>query len=245
MFSAAFILLLVSITLNTILYSQLRRYYTWLYAVELDPLGLSYFHETQVQLPEEGSRTVVFFGDSRAAQWIEPGVGGFTFINRGIGNQTTAQVLLRFDEHIVPLHPDIIVMQAGINDLKTLPLFPGQEAEIISNCKENIRQIVEKSLQLDSIVVISTIFPIGNVPWERRLVWSDAIDKARLEVNEYIKGLATDHVLVFDAAALLSDSDGKLISEYGLDELHLTASGYEILNVELTALLQGVNKNGK
>jgi lysophospholipase L1-like esterase len=46
---------------------------------------------------------------------------GFSFVNRGINTQTSAQVLGRFDKHVVPLHPNIVIVQVGINDLKTIP----------------------------------------------------------------------------------------------------------------------------
>ena len=242
-FFAAFFLALVSITLNIVLYSQLRRYYTLLYAVELDPLGLTYYRDTQVQPPMDGVQTVVFLGDSRAAQWTEPVLPGFTFRNRGIGNQTTAQILYRFDEQIAPLQPQIIVLQLGINDLKAIPLFPRRKAEIIASCKNNIRQIVEKSLDLHTTVLITTIFPIGEVPLQRQLVWSDDIDAARVDVNEFIKELASDHVLVFDAAAVLADSNGKIKPAYSYDTLHLNPAGYEILNDELVKVLEQIKSS--
>ncbi len=53
------------------------------------------------------------------------------FVNRGIGNQTTAQVLGHFHAHVAPLHPQTIILQVGINDLKTIPLFPEQAETII------------------------------------------------------------------------------------------------------------------
>jgi lysophospholipase L1-like esterase len=238
MFFAALFLALVSVTLNIVLYSQLKRYYTYVYAIELDPLGLEYYRDAQALPAVEGAQTIVFFGDSRAAQWTEPTLQGFTFTNRGIGNQTTAQVLNRFDEHIVHLQPDVIILQVGINDLKTIPLFPGRKAEIISNCKDNIGRIVEKSLEAGSVVVLTTIFPIGEIPLQRRLVWSNDIEEARVEVNEYIRRLAAENVLIFDSAALLSDSHGTIKPEYGYDTLHLNPVGYDVLNLELIKLLE-------
>jgi hypothetical protein len=114
-----------SVLLNFVLYSQLRKYYALLYAVVLDPRGLAYFQEnSDQQKPNENLQTVVFFGDSRAAQWPDPNLEGFWFVNRGIGNQTSSQIVNRFEEHIVPLQPDIVVLQLCINDLKTIPLFP-------------------------------------------------------------------------------------------------------------------------
>jgi lysophospholipase L1-like esterase len=238
LFYTILLLFTFSIVLNIFLYSQVRQYSIWLHIVELDPLGLSYFDDSPIEKPAEGSTTVVFYGDSRAAQWPSPALDGFWFVNRGIGSQTTAQVTSRFAEHIAPLQPGVVVLQVGINDLKTVTLFPERKMEIISNCKENIRRIIDASLRSDSMVVVSTIFPIGKAPRDHTQVWSSDIDEAIVDVNRYIRSLATDQVLVFDAARLLSDKNGKLKQEYSSDGLHLNEAGYAILNSELVKLLE-------
>lgn len=232
-----------SVLLNIFLYFQLRKYYTMLYAVELDPLGLSVFEDANPPKADENLQRIVFYGDSRAAQWPNPKVQGYDFLNRGIGNQTTSQVLLRFDTDVVPLKPDVILLQVGINDLKTIPLFPGGRENIVSNCKENIQQMIENSRRQRATVLLSTIFPTGQVPLQRRLVWSDEIEAAIVEVNAYIKSLAADDVIVFDAAKILSDFSGKLKPEYSYDELHLNQAGYDVLNAELPNLLKKLKDN--
>ena len=69
-FVAVLVTLAFSIFLNLFLYSRLRKYYTLLYAVELDPLGLSYFQNSaDLKQFKNNSSGVVFFGDSRAAQY--------------------------------------------------------------------------------------------------------------------------------------------------------------------------------
>ena len=235
--------LAVSVFLNLLLYSRLRKYYTLLYAVELDPLGLSYFQNGVDQQKFDDKRSeVVFFGDSRAAQWPDPQLEEFSFINRAIGNQTSAQVANRFEVHVRPLQPDIVVIQVGINDLKTIPLFPGRKQDIVSNCEANIETIVQDSLEMGSTVIITTIFPAGQVPLHRRLVWSEEITKAIEEVNHYIRGLAQDPVILFDAAVILSHPNGQMRREYRLDELHLNKEGYEALNLELIKILKNLEK---
>jgi lysophospholipase L1-like esterase len=238
-----FLCLIFSFLVNLLLYTQLRKYYTLLYAVELDPLGLSYFQENTVSSEKDRFlQTVVFYGDSRAAQWPSPAVEGFQFINRGIGNQTTAQVAGRFDEQIMPIKPDVVVLQLCINDLKTIPLFPGRRQQIISDCESNLQEIVERSLDLRSIVVISTIFPLGKVPLERRLVWSGEIEQSRQEVNQFIRNLSSDRVIVLDAETLLADDKGKIKQEYSFDTLHLNEAGYQALNLELTRILASIKQ---
>lgn len=229
--------LLGSIALNAILYRELRKYYGLLYESQLEPLGLSYFQGESTPQSNDVP-IVVFFGDSRAAQWSAPQVEGYTFINRGIGNQTSAQVLLRFEEHIQSLHPDVVIIQVCVNDLKTIPLFPEQQDKIISDCKTNIGSIVQKSLELKSAVILTTIFPTsGNIPLARRPVWSDEIDKAIDDVNNFIMNYKADNVVIFDTTRILSNSEGDTKSEYVYDLLHLNDKGYEALNAELVKIL--------
>lgn len=232
--------LVVSGVLNIVLYKELTGYYKLLYAGELDPLGLSYFQDQENEISTIFP-IVVFFGDSRAAQWIIPPVDGFNFVNRGIGNQTSAQVANRFDAHIKPLKPQIIIVQVGINDLKTIPLFPERKQEIIDNCEANIEKIVYDSLNANTTVILTTIFPVsGNVPLTRRLVWSDDIYQAIDEVNIFIASLEDEKVIIFDTASILSNAERKIKPEYRLDLLHLNEYGYETLNLELVKILEHI-----
>jgi lysophospholipase L1-like esterase len=64
-----------------------------------------------------------------------------------------------------------------------------------------------------------------------------------MNVNSYIRSLATDKVIVFDAASLLSEVNGKLKPEYTADGLHLNEAGYITLNVELVKLLESMQKS--
>jgi hypothetical protein len=93
------------------------------------------------------------------------------------------------------------------------------------------------------VVIVSTIFPTGEVPLQRRLVWSDEIEAAIVDVNSFIRSLTMEKVVIFDAAALLSDANGKMKFEYSADELHLNQAGYETLNRELTLLLKAIQES--
>ncbi|MEQ8753679.1 MAG: GDSL-type esterase/lipase family protein [Coleofasciculus sp. G1-WW12-02] len=169
--------------------------------------------------------------------WVAPAkLNGFSFINRGIGNQTSTQVLGRFEQHILPLNTDIIVVQVGINDLKAIPLFPQQKATIISNCKANIQQIVARSLNRDATVILTTIFPIGPVPLIRQPFWSPDVAQAVKEVNAYLYSLKAKNVLILDAYSLLGENQ-QVQSQYVYDTLHINRRGYKALNQELTKML--------
>ena len=238
MIVALLVALVVSVLLNIVLFKQLLGYYKLLYAGELDPLGLSYFQDQGAEISDDLPK-VVFFGDSRAAQWSAPTAAGFTFINRGIGNQTSSQVASRFAAHVSPLDPQIIILQVGINDLKTIPLFPERKQEIIETTEANIQKIVQDSLDADAAVILTTIFPAsGNVPLARRLIWSNDVYLAIDEVNLFIQSLENEKVIIFDTASLLSNAEGKTKPEYSFDLFHINQFGYETLNIELLKLLE-------
>jgi len=229
----------VSLTFNALLFVQARNYYLKLNATNLDPFGLRTFSADSLPdaVSAASTATVVFFGDSRAQMWSAPAnLKGFSFANRGINTQTSAQVLGRFDKHVVPLRPNIIIVQVGINDLKTIPLFPDRKAAIITNCKTNIQQIVARSVNSGATVILTTIFPIGPVPLSRQPFWSPDIAQAVSEVNAYLYSLKARNVLILDAYSLLAEN-GKVHSNYVDDTLHINARGYEALNQKLTKVL--------
>ncbi|MGK7904055.1 MAG: SGNH/GDSL hydrolase family protein [Hormoscilla sp.] len=227
-----------SIVLNFRLYNRAKQYYLELNETRLDPLGLSHYPINLQQLPNANKMRVIFLGDSRAASWIAPQLDGYRFINRGVCSQTSVQTIGRFAEHLGFLQDgDVVVIQVGINDLKTIALFPERRQSIVANCKNNIQAIVEASRKKGATVIVTTIFPVGEVPLERKPFWSDAIDRAITDVNAYIETLAEDGSHLFDVFSLLADSEGMMQQQYAKDELHLNERGYAILNQKLVQIL--------
>ena len=92
------------------------------HAARLDPAGLEVHAADRARPPADGRPVLVLFGDSRAAMWPPPaGLPEYAVENRGVGYQTTAQIALRIDADVAPLHPAVVVLEAGVNDLKRLP----------------------------------------------------------------------------------------------------------------------------
>lgn len=232
------VLLGCSLGLNFVLFQRAIRYHAAYAATQLDPLGLDeHPRGAQAIVRNQGPR-IVFFGDSRAAGWPAPeAVRGVQFINRGIGGETTVQALGRFPQHVAPLRPHRVVIQLGINDLKSIPIFPSRKDAIIRQCKENLRRIVELSIESGANVTITTVFPTGRVPWERRIFWSEDVALAVHDVNAFIHSLKGERVDVFDAYRVLVAADGLINPAYSRDFLHLNAAGYAALNRELAGML--------
>lgn len=229
-----------SIIFNIILYNQAKKYYLQVNETRLDPFGLNHYPVNLKKAVEKDKIRVVFFGDSRADGWISPKITGYKFINRGIHAQTSVQTLERFEYHVNSLQPNIIIIQVGVNDLKTIALFPERRNSIVANCRANLKQIVDESKELGATVILTTIFPVGEAPIQRKPFWSDDIRLAVNEVNAFIATLTEDKVVIFDAFSILADSQGMMLQEYALDELHLNDRGYEILNQELVQILDKI-----
>ncbi|HSE83848.1 MAG TPA: GDSL-type esterase/lipase family protein [Thermodesulfobacteriota bacterium] len=241
-------LLISSVALNVVLYLKAQNflqdrnfYYLKLSKILLDPdpLKLSFYSEKNKQLDLTSSTlpVVVFFGDSRAYHWVLPSnIHGFLLINRGIGGQTSADVMDRFAYDIKPLKPNVIILQVGINDLTNIPIFFLQKQIIIDNCKANISKIVSESQSIGSTVILTTIFPLGRLPHDQMSFWSDVITAIN-DVNDYIRSLGGERVIIFDTTQALADDQGLVKREYSQDVIHLNDSGYRVLNAELEKVL--------
>src|SRR6202007_2148255 len=90
-------------------------------AVFTDDYGqLARYREANGRLgrPAASDNRVVFFGDSITDIWkLENYFPGKPYVNRGIGGQTTPQMLVRFRQDGVDLHPKVVVILAGTNDI--------------------------------------------------------------------------------------------------------------------------------
>jgi len=206
-------------------------------AIRLDPAGLSVY-AAERKRPPAGLPILALFGDSRALMWSQPiAPAGYRVINRGIGNQTTAQMLLRLEPDVTSLRPAVVVIEGGVNDLKAIADFPDQRSRIVAECEANLQQIVERCRQSGATVVLVTVFDIGDVALWRRPFWSSQVADAVREVNAFLPTLASERVRLFDANLVLSDGRGQIQRAYQLDHLHLSPAGYAALTERLSPLL--------
>ena len=178
----------------------------------------------------QGTR-VIFFGDSRIEGWHpRPELGGAEIIWRGVAGETTAQMLHRFAYDVIALDPAVVVIEAGINDLVAGAAL-GREAEVAHATTENIAALVGAARSASVEVWLMTVLrPARPAPW-RLPFWSDEIHDRVSQVNESLRGLAGDGVVIIDADDRLAGDAGIMPARYASDTLHLNRSGYEQLNL--------------
>ena len=180
----------------------------------------------KVGLPKKDEGRVVFMGDSITEEWSNLYPEYFTekgYINRGIGGQTTPQMLIRFKPDVVDLKPEIVVVLAGTNDIagNTGP----SNAKMIT---DNIFSMAEIAKAYQMKVVLSSILPVYEYDWAREIKDPPSTIQA---VNDALKQYASDQGLIYlDYFSSMVDERQGLNSDYTSDGVHPNESGYILMS---------------
>src|SRR5579871_5394224 len=108
--------------------------------------------------PATGENRVVFMGDSLTDGWrLEEYFPRMPYVNRGIGGQTTPQMLIRFRPDVIALRPAVVVILGGTNDIggNTGPM----RIEDIAN---NLASMAELAHVHRIRVILSSVLPVHN-----------------------------------------------------------------------------------
>jgi len=130
-------------------------------AVFTDDFGqLSRYHDANAALkpPAAGENRVVFFGDSITDIWhLDQYFPGKPYLNRGIGGQTTPQMLVRFRQDVIDLDPRIVIILAGTNDIagNTGPMR-------LEDIEANYASMAELARARQIKVIYSSVLPVHN-----------------------------------------------------------------------------------
>ena len=184
------------------------------YQKENEALGLSPLNETRV----------VFIGNSITEGWSLHHPEFFMdkpYINRGIGGQTTPQMLIRFRQDVIDLKPTIVVILAGTNDIagNTGPMT----LEMIVN---NIISMTEIAHANGIKVIISSVLPAFDYSWKPGL----NPDKKIPMLNDMLKQYAENKGFVYlDYFSSMVDERNGLKKEYGADGVHPNEMGYKVM----------------
>jgi acyl-CoA thioesterase I len=115
--------------------------------------------DSEVRPPKAGENRVVFLGDQITENWSAEGNGEFfsgkPYLNRGIRDQSTAQMLVRFRQDVIELQPKVVIIQAGTNDLGGLtgPVTEGM-------MMENFMSMTELAKLHGVRVVLASVLPV-------------------------------------------------------------------------------------
>jgi lysophospholipase L1-like esterase len=195
----------------------------------------------ELKLHTTPNNRVVFMGNSITEGWIQVRPEFFMdrdYINRGIGGQTTPQMLLRFRQDVVDLNPKAVIILAGTNDIAGNSGYISLEA-IIST----IKSMAEIANANDIKVIISSILPAIDYPWKPGL---DPASKI-ITINKALKAISEENNFIYldYYAAMVDDKGGLKVPEYTTanDLVHPNKDGYLVMEklVEI-AINKALNK---
>ena len=174
-------------------------------------------------MPTPKHPRVVFMGDSITENWVSRSGDFFTAdrIGRGISGQTTPQMLARFRQDVIDLHPAVVQIMAGTNDIagNTGPMTPEQT-------QGNIKSMAELAHAHGIRVILASVPPADKFPWKPDAEVADKI----VAMNAWLKAYAARSGCVYADYWSALKGDGLGMRE-GLssDHVHPTAAGYQVM----------------
>ena len=162
----------------------------------------------------------VFLGDSITENWVngDPTLFNAKRLGRGIGGQTTAQMLVRFRADVVALKPRTVHIMAGTNDVA------GNGGPTTERAfQDNIRAMVEIARTNGIRVVLASIPPAAKFIWRPEIKPAAQI----VRLNAWLREFAARERLQFiDYHSVLATSEGAMKPTFAIDGVHPNRDGY-------------------
>ncbi|MBT8281303.1 MAG: SGNH/GDSL hydrolase family protein [Muriicola sp.] len=169
-------------------------------------------------------KKIVFFGNSITIGWLNTQPAFFKdkpYINRGIGGQTTPQMLIRFRQDVIDLKPTVVVILAGTNDIagNTGPMT-------LEETLSNLKSMTELAQANNISVILCSVLPASDYPWKPGLRPDLKIPKLNAMIKKYAEENGAIYLDYF--SAMVNDQQG-LDPDLANDGVHPTKKGYEIM----------------
>jgi lysophospholipase L1-like esterase len=187
---------------------------------------LGRYHAEDEKLKAEPSDPgrVVFLGDSITENWkLATSFPSKPFVNRGIGGQVTAQMLVRMYPDVIDLKPAAMILLAGTNDIART-----NGPTTLAMVEENIMAISDLAQHHGIKLILCSVTPIadyGHVKMGENRPPADI-----LKLNSFIKAFAAKTGAIYvDYFSALVDNKGMMKAGLSVDGLHPNDDGYRLM----------------
>jgi lysophospholipase L1-like esterase len=193
---------------------------------------LCHYKPDNAAILKDGHPKAVFMGDSITEGWGvgDPSLFSRGVVDRGISGQTSPQMLARFYQDVVALHPKVVHIMAGTNDVagNTGPSSP-------DDFKNNIRAMVDLARANHIQVVLASILPAERFPWRPDL---QPVEQIR-QLNAWLMQFANQRQLIYaDYFSSLTTASGAFRPELSNDGVHPNSDGYAAMRPMADAALR-------
>ena len=184
---------------------------------------------------------VVFMGNSITEGWFNYHPDFFkknNFACRGIGGQTSSEMLVRFRQDVIELHPRVVAILAGTNDIA---MNNGYIA--LENTFQNIVSMCELAKFNGIKVLLCSVTPAAYFNWRPQVEPAKIIPKLNKMLREYAE--ATEGVEWVDYFTPMVGEDKAMRAEYSPEGSHPNGEGYKVMErivVPAINKIQGTNK---
>lgn len=196
---------------------------------------------SEMKNPEQEENRVIFIGNSITENWIHLRYNFFKDNNytcRGIGGQTSPLLLLRFRQDVIDLHPQVVVINAGINDIAE---NTGEYDPIFT--LDNIKSMAQLAEKNGIKVILTSVLPSNGYGWKGHI---NNITKKIKDLNIEIKNYADEngYTYVDYYPAMVNSKDKGMKDGYTFDGLHPSEKGYTIMEpIVMQAINNVLNQN--
>lgn len=176
---------------------------------------------------------VVFMGDSITEFWVNLDPDFFTsnnFIGRGISGQTSQHMLSRFQQDVIDLHPQVVVISAGTNDVAQ-----NNGSILHENIVSQIKSMVELARFNGITPVVASVTPCN------RFFWMPEAGPAQdiIALNKLIKAYTESAGVIYvDYHSEMMEPDGSLPQKYSTDGCHPVLEGYKKMETIVLPCIQ-------
>lgn len=174
--------------------------------------------------PKRGEKRVVFLGSSIFERWkllIPEFFNNKPYLDRGISGQISPQLLVRFKQDVIDLHPKVVIILAGSNDIAA------NHGHITNqNIMDNIDIMVELAKLHHIRVILCACLPVYDYPWRKGLQPAGKIMALNGLIKDYVR---SKRLVLLDYFTPFADERNGQKAELTTDGVHPNEAGYHIM----------------
>jgi lysophospholipase L1-like esterase len=176
--------------------------------------------------PAAGENRVIFFGDSITDSWkLDEYFPGKPYVNRGIGGQTTPQMLVRFRQDVIDLDPKVVLILAGTNDIA------GNTGPMRNQDIEADYRSMSDLARANAIgVIFASVLPVHNYTDKSKDFFAQRPRDRISALNEWLKSYCKNGGgRYLDYFSAMVDEQGMMKKDLADDGLHPNAAGFKVM----------------